>query len=194
MPRHNRPDLAQRLREKYDTDPPGAFDTISPEIVGVSVVEDLTKTEAVQACIGSRSESAGGAGQLSQIGFMNRDGSGQILDLYQVFLRPAVNDTIEIRLLSASTVAAWAGAGNRAFQDRRLSGRTPIGEPRGQTAGAAAGNLFGRVFALSAGGRQLDGLRFTIPPGQAVAFNMATANQDFYATFFWTQRVELEGD
>lgn len=35
MPRHNRPDLADRLRRIFDVDPPGGFDTIGPEVVPV---------------------------------------------------------------------------------------------------------------------------------------------------------------
>lgn len=40
MPRHNRPELAELLRREFATDPPGGFDTISPEIVPVAIVAD----------------------------------------------------------------------------------------------------------------------------------------------------------
>ena len=73
MPRHNRPDLAQSLRTRYDTDPPAGFDTIGPEIVPVAVVDVLLTPE--QKIPRLRGESAAAAvGAVGEIGIRTDDG------------------------------------------------------------------------------------------------------------------------
>lgn len=47
MPRHNRPDLAERARRAFDVDPPGVFDTVGSEILLVANIYELEQAAGI---------------------------------------------------------------------------------------------------------------------------------------------------
>jgi len=95
MPRHNRPDLAELLRREFSTDPPGGFDTVSPEIVPVAIVADALSTQraGISPASGFVDRTAA-AGQTHHAALFNPAASGIIVELHTIIATADQDDVI----------------------------------------------------------------------------------------------------
>ena len=94
MPQIQRPDLAEALRRKFDIVGGSSIDTISPELVGVVVVDELIpRLERMEAV--ASAAITGDAGDVPEIELRNMDAS-----------RPLVVDTVIISTASGNVRAS----------------------------------------------------------------------------------------
>lgn len=169
MPRHRRPDLAEGLRRAFDVDPPGVFDTVSPEIVPVTLVSNA-RDEEFAALRGwprfAGSAEVAGAGALyTHIQLFNPATSNVIVAVdwfacgsdYGVAAGDA-NGRMTIRRHDTALANAVGAINSR---DRR--GGPTVAEVRHQDLAAITGDLLLTVFTLGGNFRLWES-----PPGSVI--------------------------
>lgn len=117
MPQIHRPDLATAIRREYGIRGAQGFDTIAPEIVPVSIVDDVALEKGRHAM-----GSAGGAGAAGErafviIGALSAD---VLVHVHEVWVSAGAAQTLNIIAATNSTVTITPGT--KHFLDRRIRG------------------------------------------------------------------------
>lgn len=192
MPRHNRPDLAEGLRRKYATDPPGAFDTISPEIVPVEIVGVL-ETEPRAGLRGCAADCSLGAiaANNNTLALVNPADSGVIAQIYEVggsstsgdYYRCSINSAISATITGLTLL------------DATFITQAQRGYPSCQAYGGAqaGGTVFGRsIRNIHANAAVPVRYEFDPPvelnPGSQFAMVLLTVNTSLYGYLGWLER------
>ncbi len=180
---------SQKLRRWGDLGPVFSF-SVPREIVPVVIVDDLSSHTPPRPCAGFDT-SAATVAQQSQMGLVNPAGSGVIVVLNRVTLRPGTNNDF-ISILLNSAFPGQLGVGAAGFVDQRITGR-----PASEIAiGAAVLSLTGLIVAqmrlpLAAETSEWE-LGFTIGPGTGIFFQNSTLNSLLSVGMFWTETAQVE--
>ena len=155
MPQIQDPALAERLRRHFAIVGPSTIDTISPELVGVVVVDTLLPRQDLQEAVGTNSIT-GDAADISESGLQNLDAT-RLLVIDQLIVDPHGVALVRVRLgdpggtpvagantfhtdfrnqfnapalmLAATDLNTAAGSGNILFQARHLANSPFIWRP-----------------------------------------------------------------
>lgn len=186
------PDPTRKLQRRYNLVASELSSTfVSPEILPVALVDDLTQIDPADEAFQRRATALGnnvpGAGEFAVTALRNPPNSGVLLVTQSVLLRiPTGGADTELRLdfSSADTVIDRAGG----FRDGRIDG-TPVGGLRIASAVAQPSVEVSNMDAdLGEPGRFQD-LEWVIQPAQQLRFKMRTADQSFFLVINWIERT-----
>jgi len=187
------PEPGQKVRSKYGVRDQGVITSISPELVGVVIVDDLSKPEEtttglIRPAVGSHTLGAPGAGDFNHIQLFNPAGS--LVDLFAegVIVGTDTDQLLHIRI-SDSALATLIASTSKTFRDRRVSGE-PFAEVRSDTPAGLQGET-SVVVNLLASDPIIIPLGFTLGPGQDVMVATGTANTTLRVTFYWEERAQV---
>lgn len=185
MPRHSRADLANALRRRFSVYGDAGFDTISPEIVPIVLVDDLR-----QEPFGSwrpamhGTTQAGVAGQYSYIQLYNPAGS-----LTQLYVEYVVAVTTVAGLVRLAHGATELGVTDPVrFRDSRTRGR-PVAHVNPATNASLAINAQVGRWVAPANHPVLMPIEYTLEPGEGLSVNWEVVNAALTGMFFWRERT-----
>jgi len=194
MPQIHAPELAENIRRTYGVRGAQGFDTISPEIVPVTIVGQLG--DGGRLCIGNRVQTNVAA----QRAFVGLRATGDDTNRVRRVFLSALGDILRYAIMLPVEAITLTNAGGKAFQDRRLRG-----DPSAILSGANAANLpAGDVVAdgeIPANSTIEIPLDVILSPGAAagagtgdiLAVNQ-TPNQSLACTWVWEQFAGVPGD
>lgn len=180
MPIIQRPDLVAKVRQTYDLLGPDAISTISPEMVAVVLVDDLTREKPV----GKRAH--GGYGfsanpvNVGMVGVRNPQGSGVDLYVEQVSMWSAAGTTLTL----AEDYLPNQTSSQYAWKDQN-----ELGEPTGILCYqdvAAAGNVRAQVPVVALTAYYIRNANITITENNSI-FVYGAAGTRTYAYFEWVE-------
>jgi len=194
VPEISTPELSSALRRRFEIVGEGVIDTLSPEIVGVVILDDLATAEPFRRAIGGTSQS-NVAGQYSQIQLRNPVGSGTVLLVEQIVMaQTAVAITVYLSVLEQSNFGTVV---TPAWADTRLLGR-PTGQLGRQASAALLSNLVvGSPFMVRrvpGDNAYLTGVGITLMPGWAAMLETSAVNEPLIGSFIWSERALKQED
>jgi len=187
-----RGDLVEKLRDQFGVVQGQVGATLSDELVGVIIVDDVSGPDVVSTqhpvtAIGS-SSSASAVGFLSKVGLQNPTGSGMDIFLESITISLEVDRDYTIR---RGVIAASPNAGVQEFKDSRVDGN-PVGLIWDENGTGSLGTLIWEVRGLA----QLQvvvPLGLTLQPTDSVHVQEISTNSSIpFAGFQWTERIRRE--
>lgn len=194
MPDINAPDIGRRVRRRYSMKGDSGIATLSPELVGVVLLDDLTGPEdqdvaIIRPAIGETQQAAVG-GEQGHCQLLNPADSGTFVQVEAVLVILATAGTI---IIGEHATALTSNGTNKVFRDQRVAG-TPLAETRLQTnAGGLTDQDFARLALPAANESILIPLDLFIGAGQGLTIRAITVNVLLATTWFWTERPDLPG-
>lgn len=185
-----RPDLNDRLVRALGIRERAPAATLSPEVVPIVLLEDLSKhspyERSLQRVAGAFGVHASSGGQQPCIQLKNPAASGTVLMLERVCVSGL---TIAGRFIigqGAPSMTDLVGTLSKFWKDSRFDGN-PVGDARnGQKAVSPVLTIFGCVLALNQF-LVIDNLELVIPPGKSVFAQLQVANAQFEASMEWSE-------
>jgi len=189
MPITQAPEIGTRLRNRLGIVGEAGFDTISPEIAPVIVVEDLStavESEDLE-CMGAHSFTSG-VGDNAQIGLLNPTlpGTvGMIVVCEKIYVTSNATQAFTITLLDGSISGFTRRSGE--YRDQRIVGDSGATAVYNRDSAVIAGDLHLR-------GRQLVNtfipieVEWVLPPETHLIVNSLSTNAQLEVTFVWRQR------
>lgn len=191
MAQIQRSDLVEKLRRAFSIITGSVGSTMSPELVGVVIVDDVTGADVIsqaypRSAVGG-SQAAAAVGFNGKIGIENPVGSGVELFLEKVLVSfQTANGQFSIR--RDLTPPAGRNAAISAWKDRRNQGN-PSAITWDENATASDGTemllqagLVNTVIPIPLG--------ITLPPtGETVFVQVQATNATIIATFYWNERL-----
>jgi len=196
MPDIQGSDVARKLMLRYGLVGASPSPFLSPELVPVVVVDDLTTFDVLDPTFERPYQAsalqAGAVALRALVVLSNPVGSGVLCTLRQVVGCCNLASTINMQ-------SAAAGATDvRGFStDTRLTARGACGLRGVQRAALGPqNNFFWRLGACTDGPRFEDFLpfQFVISPGQAIEFTQELLNDTMRLSIRWTERLLLPGE
>lgn len=190
------PDLVQRIVRRYGIVGAQGPDTIAPEIVPVSIVDELLSEqgEVLKRASGGGTRS-GVAGEYSLCGVWNPSGGGVIVLPRAVYL----DDTTGPSVYALGYIAAAPGtAVESRYWDNRLAGTDPVAYVAHETNASkeigVATNTH-TLYSLNTAGQQYVNLEgVVLDEGTGFALEIGTVQHAVYFTFVWDERPKLRTD
>lgn len=184
MPIIQRPDLVAKVRKAYELAGPDAIASISPELVPVVLVDDLTLRDpglATIYAIGHGTQS-GVAGEYPTVELWNPVGSGVDGYLEAIeFHNPSTGGVFEVRLWTAAPTTAattvntqMGAAGTPALYVGIRSDAVPVGA------------VFHRYRQTSTDQRHFP-FPFRITEGIGISVTFELVNNTIRGTFWWSE-------
>ena len=188
-----RPDLPERIRRAFGLREPGVGATISPEIVPVVLVDDLTGPsidEGYPRTALARMVNPAAAGLYSTAIIVNPPES-RVDVLISSFWIEVIAGGVSYSMRSGlvSTLPAPIAAGSEIhFLDRRVSGLPGARIEYHQTAGYLTADFIIVLNTPSIGLLNIP-LGLTLPPGRWFGASRTVVNQTITAWWWWTERL-----
>ena len=191
MPRHQLPEIIRNIEQRYGIRGPAGIDVIAPEIVPVTLVDDLTKEQAIQELVAI---GAGGItsdpAQFATVQLYNPATSLVDLDVMMAYTRVTAQHVVYVEH-GATFInnLAMRGLPIRA----RGVATGPVGEVHEishATAPATGGTI---VMDLELDGSRPDVLwqPWYLEPGDTLTVQNAVAQQYMGVSFTWTERPRV---
>lgn len=164
---------------------------LSPEIIPVAVIDDLTQIDPADGAFERRATALGNnapaAGEFAVTAMRNPPDSGTLIVTQRVLLRvPSGSTDSEIRLdFSAADAVIDQGGG---FRDGRLDGN-PVGGLRIASAAAQPTVGFSNMDAFIGEPGRYQDLEWVIEPGQQLRFKMRTADISLFLVIDWIEKA-----
>lgn len=192
MPRHLRPDISDALRKVWDVDPPGSFETVSPEVVPVYLVGNLEEALDIRQAMAQGTQGAV-ALERPHVGLHNI-GTNVALVVTGLWIDPAGADDFFIGFSEDLTVFSAAST-TRGYTNLAYEGANGQGVAR--TGGDAAINV--DPFALfSFHGQPLAPsfmpIRALVTPGKILGVVASTVNTSLAVCFQYQERPLIPAD
>lgn len=182
MPKHNRPEVSEALRKRYDTDVPATFETIAPELVPVIIAEDLQARESVERYAHGGQISSAVAGQYSHTGIYNPVGSGVLVYVDRVTVYLSASGLFWFRRDGGLTTVSAQSQ----LQDRRLSPQLCAAQIRHETNAALQGAGIFRIRCLANTPIVIQ-LHAVLDENDGFNVANATVNADIGAVWNWRE-------
>lgn len=189
MPDVQSPDAGRKLQLRYRLPRPAtAF--LSPEIVPVVLVDDLTKLDAQDVAFERsyvrRGSQAGNVTNRAIVELVNPPNSGINVFLKRLLFDVATASSVRISepadLISAGTLSG-------APTDGRVVGAAASALRLGLTVGTGLGNIFIQVDAGGSFPNMIFDLSgYVVLPGQMIQCTQQILNDTLSAGFWWTER------
>ncbi len=185
MPDIQSPDPGRKVAEKYNIVGPPPVLFLSPELVPVVLIDDLTEALPGIAWAIAPVDQPGGAGVASQTALRNPSDSGILIENLSLRVNTSAGSNIEIHTAGPSL----ASTSPKDWQDQRRSG-APVGiVTQGTDVGAVTGRVFEGVASF------LAVLAFTfngwvMPPGGKLHLIATVVNVTMQVTWQWTETPE----
>lgn len=189
MPPIQRPDISNEIRRQFGIVGFGGPESISPEIVPVVIVQDISPARNFREASGGILQTAV-VGEFSRVQLFNPNNSRTIIEAWQVLGRPSSDSIMGLRQEDTALVG---GGGTARFTDRRLAGR-PVGQVLIDTIAVIVGEGEAHWRTARDSGVHVLQVRYTLVPGTGVALINETANLNLRATWFWRERNQLQTD
>jgi len=189
VPIIQRPDLVAKVRKSFELTGPDAVSTISPELVPVVLVEDITERDPTyldKYCIEGAYKAAVAA-QYTSSALWNPADSGIDLILDEMRVMGTGTDAYTIRFWNSDPGAvSGTGAANRGIG---RSG-TPTARVRTNNAAAPLGATVGyeRYQNTTIVLFRKEGL-VRLQPGEGFGFTNNTVNLPHFALYLWRERL-----
>lgn len=191
MPEIQVPELARKLARRMGVTGGNVAPSLAPEVVPIVTVADLTvpyemDVGEMRYCQGQVSQAAV-AGEAPNCQLFNRSGSGVVGEVDGAIVSSPTAGTIVVRVYDAGL----GTAGSVGFRDRRLAG-SPGCEVNSNTSVGATGSPTLATWEIPANEPIIVPLDWILPPTKGLLVSHLTVNTKLSATFFWTERTELE--
>ena len=189
-----RADLPERIRRAFGIREAGVGSTVSPEIVPVAVVEDLTgpaiDTGFPRSAI-SRGAVGASVGVYSEMFLINPEGSRVDVILEMAWLRNLTSATdTGVRAGTVGQLNNMLGTQTLTWNtDQRLSAKKPNAYIDSRNQAAAVGTLYLTLIGLSTSTYLEAPLNITLGPGDWVSFTPSIVNAGIDTWFFWYERL-----
>lgn len=196
MPQIHAPELAAQIREQYGVRGAQGFDTIAPEIIPVTIVDDLTpKGGPGRLCAGSRTQAAV-AGQNAIVGLtaLNVDRGALNVIVRRVAVWSSTAGQVWIYAPYQGAVT-FANTGDKVFLDRRIAGRPATSLGGLNQVGNPTGSVIAMLNVLANETLQFDLIGCVLSPvtgkpvtgaNQILAIHQ-TVNVPLTASFIWEE-------
>ncbi len=184
----NRPDLVEKLRAAFGVVQGMIGSTLSDELVGVVIVDDVSGADVVSTqhpvnAMGHGSASAE-IGFFSKVGLQNPFGSGVDIFLNGILLRSSVIVSVNLR---QGVIPGLPGFGDRLWRDLRVVG-SPAGVVWDENLLGTLGERISRIQLIV--GKLYVDLGITLAPLDSIHVEGVSTNQEVQeVTFFWTERT-----
>ena len=193
MPDIQDPTIPRKLARRFGIKGEEVAPFLSPEIVPIVVVADLSTPQEEDTDYqrsGWGAEVIGGTvGNQSHVQLFNPAGSGAIIHVEAVLV--TIDTAGVIRLVQYDAALTTLSA-QIAWRDRRISG-APSAEVRIQDNNGALGSIRGLARLPAAEGALIP-LDVTLSPSEGVLVVPSTQNVECMATYFFTERSLLQGE
>ncbi len=186
MPEIQSPEPGRKLQQRYNLvgSTPSPF--LSPELVPVVLVDDLSKEESLDEPFERQavqfSTESGAAGFYSEISLTNPTSSGVLL-LCDSFSPNATQGFLHIGFF---TGPGGVSTTFREWRDNRISGTPICGLTNSQTAAPPSGAY--RQFVTTANNR-IYSLPYILEEGSRLIFTTSGTNEFLQLTVFWRERT-----
>lgn len=187
MPRHNRPELGETLRKRFDCDPPASFDTIAPELVPVVIADSGAESFVSRPAMGAHSRGAVAA-ENSLVQLWNPAGSGIVAQVVGMVMWGGSAMNVHIREYNVALTNVLA---QQRWRDKAVNGR-PVCQTREMTNVGVLGDLLGMYYMPANTNVRVDLIDspFYLTPGWGIMGYGTTVNQPLNITFFWNELQE----
>lgn len=183
MPDIQTPDPGRKVATRYNIVGPPPVLFLSPELVPVTIIDDLSRDEPTLFWATAAREQAGVVGQQGQTR-LTQLGTSRVL-IENVELRVACNTSGNYGLFTGGP--ALANAAVEVWQDQRRSGSPAGVVTTGTNVGAVTGSLVdGMVLANTVVVLPLP--NFILGPGDSLHFLMIVANAEIRFWWTWSER------
>lgn len=194
MPEIQSPDPGRKLQRRYSLTGATPAPFLSPEIVPVCLVDDLTDLDILEAtfqrpCAGRTTIAAGGAGVAAVQSLVNPIGSGVTCTVERVFSWAGTSSTLYEFYIVAGVVPNF---GLRHYRDSRIPG-LPACQLRVETIAARAQQGFAIPVVTGFDHIRPVPLRWVLGPGQALRAHDGTNNQVGNMAWEWSERLVETG-
>lgn len=190
MPQHQRPDLSNFLRRRFDIVGPAIFDTVAPEIVPV-----LPLNADAPALFGfGRGGVTGGAGARAKISIGQPDIAGLVTLVHQVELYSSTAQQLHLTIhddTSAFAAVTTIAAQRQLREDGRIL--LPQSEIKILSTGALLGTIVYSVAVAANESIRLP-LEVELSNPWALVVNAETDATFVVASFLFSERRELAAD
>ena len=200
MPEIQTPDPGRKVQLRYSLTGTSALTSISPELVGVVLVDDLRGFSVLDAtferpCFLSHPSTAAGAGNMPRIFFSNPVNSGVLARLNQAAFGPSSWGAL-IRIQLAATAGPGTTSAYRRFSDGRIFslGGPVCGTFQDNPVLAAANDMAVIVSDAGWNPSELMPLQMVLPPDSSVVFTLESDGSGLGVQLWWTERFILPGE
>lgn len=187
-----RSDLIEKIRRAFNLYEHGVGTTLSPELVPVVLVEDLTSATIgdgyPRRAVG-HAEAGASVGVYSEAFLINPTGSTVDLVVDELWLRRTTNGQARVRMGPNANLNNLLGTQTRRWNvDMRVQDRpNATVDSRNQPATVTATRDW--LFTLTANEWLVFPAQLTLPPGTWAQVVPDTNNTAIYTTWYWTERM-----
>lgn len=184
MPIIQRPDLVAKIRKKYELTGPDAISTISPEVVPVVLLEDLSREDpgiAVKYCWGF--SISGATTNTAHVELYNPPGSGVDLVIRRAESYCSANSAL---FLCYFSTALANGSGLVLNRNMGQSG-TPAAQTLWEDNVAPLGAAIAQYYYTAGGGPIHNVSSFRVPPGEGMGWRPNLTTVLIYGRWEWEE-------
>lgn len=196
MPQINAPELARGIRAHYGVRGAQGFDTVNPELVAVSIVDDIRR-ESGRLCMGAVELGAVAA----ERSFSVLQAVGTAVQVRPLGVWATINTTEEFVVMATTATSITIVAGEKAYMDRRLRGDPSAIVGGGDEAALPAGDVIwrGRIIADTPYYVPLDGMvlnngTVAIPGATRIVAGFNVVNVGGRVSWRWVEDPAVPGD
>ena len=184
----NDPGPGRKIASRYNLDGPSPITQISPEAVGVVLLDDLSgpashDTLELRDAFGGTAQD-GVANEFGHIQIFNPTNSGVDLIVDGALVSAATGGRTTVR---AHDTAITTNLTTKGFRDSRVAGG-PVGQVRRATDASVLGTQIA-IFEIPAAESILLPLVLIVQPGTGYAIARHTVNTQLTVTYYWSERV-----
>jgi hypothetical protein len=191
VPEIQNPEVVRNIEKRYGLKGYPGPGNISPEIVPVTLVDDITTSEDLDLhpFQGNLTAAAGGAGTFASTQLWNPASSGKIVTLEKILVFSSSGGTFYFRINLAGTLTTVSA--NKQARDSRSS-TLPSANIRSEALGAVFTPTM-TIVQGSGGTYELE-WHVILDEDASVYCQTSSANDAFVTTFFWTERPRTVED
>lgn len=189
MPDIQTTDVGRKLQRRYQLLGPPPTPFLSPELVPVVIVDDLTDLDVLEAtferpCEGMATINAPAVGSDAINALVNPADSGIVATVEWVLIEVAVAMHIEVEIRTTVTANVF---GTRGFRDTRVAGTPACAFFQGSEVQTTPTRYF-FIHEPTQRDRQIF-LPWVVAPGSALVLHAGSDNQELRSAWFWTERL-----
>ncbi len=194
MPDLQSSDPGRKLALRYSLVGGGIAPFLSPELVPVVVVDDLTQDdvralEFQRGCMANE-VNAGVVARFPRVGLQNPTGSGVLATLEWVYVGGSGSFQLEVSPFIGDNVIADHGA----FRDTRIPGAPVCGMFQADVAGSAELDFLIDIVITGNSPNQIFNLPIVFGPGSFVDFRGSVLDTTLTVQAMWKERFLLAGE
>ena len=191
MPEIQAAALGRKLQARYNLTGVTPVPSLSPELVAVTLVDDLTAQDtadpAFERPVGGFIAITPAAGDVARLHLSNPPNSGIILTAKSVRLYSGTLQECEVVIVNGGTIA---GAAGRQFMDGRIKGFTGVSAGQlGATTQVAAALQYYQIQAAPTT-RIVFEIPFVLDEDQGILIMASAAATALSGSFLWTERTK----